>query len=178
MMPKFLTSVEALLTGRARQFGGFGWAFASVIADFLLLSLMAPVLMAYQTRSVFQVLMGRDGGWPPNRRGDAAMTLGEAWEASRFIVLAGLAGLAAAHYLTTGLFFWLLPVLVPMVFAPVIVALTSRRADGFGLFVTPEEVDRPRIVALHDEVLARWQRTEGGVSAILSGRGGLEVANG
>ena len=46
---------------------------------YLLLSLMAPVLMAYQTRSVWQVLMGRDGGWPANVRGDATLTLREAW---------------------------------------------------------------------------------------------------
>jgi len=163
MMPKLFTTAEAVLTGRAASFGGTWTAGRSVLADFLLLSLMAPVLMAYQTRSVFQVLSGRDGGWPPNRRGDAALTLAEAWAASRFMVLIGLGALGIAYYMTVDIFFWVLPVLLPMIFAPVIIALTSRRSvaragalAGRRLFATPAEIRPPAIVVLHDEILARW----------------------
>lgn len=162
MMPKLLTAAEAIVTGRTPGFGGTRTALRSVLSDFVLLSLLAPVLMAYQTRSVYQVLMGRDGGWPPNRRGGAELSLAEAWAASRFIVLFGIAGLVIAHFLTTHIFWWVLPVVVPMILAPALIARTSLPAlpakrGRARLFTTPQEVRVPPILRLHDEVLARWQ---------------------
>jgi len=161
MMPKLLTALEAILTGRTAGFGGVRRALGSVLADFVLLSLLAPVLMAYQTRSVFQVVMGRDGGWPPNRRGGAELTLSEAWEASRFVVFFGTLGLVIAHFLTTNIFWWVLPVVVPMILAPVLIARTSQPAAAGGgtgrrLFTTPAEMSLPPILLAHDQILARW----------------------
>lgn len=160
IMPKLLTTLEAILTGRTARFGGVGTALKSVFVDFILLSALAPVLMAYQSRSVFQVVMGRDGGWPPNRRGGAELTLREAWEASRFIVGYGLAGLVIARFLTTHIFWWVMPVVLPMILSPVLISRTSRmarpRRDGHRLFTTPEELAVPAILTRHDEILARW----------------------
>ena len=163
IMPKLLTAAEAVLTGRIRRFGGTDVALKSVLADFLLLSLMAPVLMAYQTRSVWQVLRGRDGGWPANVRGDATLTLREAWAASRFIVMSGVLGLGVAHFLTVNIFFWVLPVIVPMILAPFIISWSSRLSAGDDplrptprLFTTPEELRTPAILMTHDAILARW----------------------
>lgn len=161
MMPKLLTALEAILTRRTGGFGGTRTALGSVLADFFLLSLLAPVLMAYQTRSVIQVLMGRDGGWPANRRGGAELTLAEAWEASRFVVFYGMLGLVIAHFLTTHIFWWVLPVVVPMIMAPVLIARTSQpaavgRTPGRRLFTTPAETVLPPILRLHDQILARW----------------------
>ena len=161
-MPKLLTAAEAIVTGRTREFGGTFNAMLSVLADFVLLSIMAPVLMAYQTRSVFQVLMGRDGGWPPNRRGGAMLTVTEAWEACRFMVFAGVIGLVVAHFLTVHIILWMLPVLLPMIFSPLIISWTSRlvapSSHRARLFTTPEEINTPPILALHDEILARWEQ--------------------
>ena len=163
IMPKLRTAAEAVLTGRVRRFGGRRVAMRSVMADFLLLSLMAPVLMAYQTRSVWQVLMGRDGGWPANVRGDATLTLREAWAASRFIVLTGLLGLGVAHFLTAHIFLWVLPVIVPMILAPFIISWSSGLSSQDDplrpvarLFTTPEETRTPEILTIHDAILARW----------------------
>lgn len=177
IMPKLLTAAEAVLTGRVRRFGGRRVAMRSVIADFLLLSTMAPVLMAYQTRSVWQVLMGRDGGWPPNVRGDATLSLREAWAASRFIVLVGVLGLGVAHFLTAYIFFWVLPVIVPMILAPVIISSSSRlsrRDDPLSptarLFTTPEELRTPAILLLHDQILSRWLTAPASTPADASGK--------
>jgi membrane glycosyltransferase len=159
IMPKLLTCLEAILSGRVRGFGGAGAALVGTLADLLLQSLMAPILMAYQTRSVLQVLTGRDGGWPANRRGDARLSLGAAFEASRFMVVIGLMGLVAARWGAPALTLWLLPVLLPMSAAPLIIAVTSLPA-GRGpqprLFATPAELDPPPVRLLHDAVLARW----------------------
>lgn len=162
-MPKLLTTVEALSSGRAARFGSRSTAVRSVLADIVILSMLAPVLMAYQTRSVLQVLMGRDGGWPPNRRGTAELTLDEAWEASRFIVLFGVLGLTAAYVLGGSLFWWGLPVAGPMILSPWLISRTSRNAAPAGaggrprLFTTPQEMSEPPILALHDRIVAGWQ---------------------
>jgi membrane glycosyltransferase len=156
VMPKLLILIEAWATGRARSYGSMAGVALSGLFDLLLSSLIAPVMMAYQTRSVIQVLRGADGGWPPNRRGEARLTLGEAFEASHFIVALGLAGLFAAGHWGAGLLPWLLPVLLPMILAPVLIAWTSRPAASRSLFATPEERSLPPILAAHDAILARW----------------------
>jgi membrane glycosyltransferase len=117
-------------------------------------------MMAYQTRSVVQVLRGADGGWPPNRRGEARLTVAEAFEASHFIVTLGLAGLFAAWHWGAGLLPWLLPVLVPMILAPVLISWTSQPSNAMALFATPEERRLPPILAAHDRILERWSVTE------------------
>ena len=180
IMPKLLTTAEAIVTRRTRQFGGTFNALMSVLADFILLSVMAPVLMAYQTRSVFQVLMGRDGGWPPNRRGGATLTITEAWEACRFMVFAGVVGLVVAHFLTVHIILWMLPVLLPMIFSPLIISWTSRlvapSSHRARLFTTPEEINTPPILALHDEILVRWEKIAQTPDARADATGTMEPA--
>ena len=159
VMPKLLIVLEAEVTRRARGFGRTSDVVLSSVLDLLLSSLIAPVMMAYQTRSVFQVLRGADGGWPPNRRGEARLTVAEAFEASHFIVTLGLAGFVAAWHWGAGLLPWLLPVLLPMILAPALIAWTSRPAASRTLFATPEERSLPPILAAHDAILARWTGT-------------------
>src|SRR5690606_33947694 len=104
-----------------------------------------------------QILAGRDGGWPPNARGDGTMTLSEAWAASRFITLTGLTGAVAAASLVPVQLAWLSPVLAPMILAPVLIAWTSHPSRATGLYATSEELHRPEILVRHDAVMARWR---------------------
>jgi membrane glycosyltransferase len=156
VLPKLAIAAEAALTGRAGGHGGRGAALRSVLAELLLSSVTAPILLAYQTRSVLQVLRGRDGGWPPNNRGDGRLTLAEGWAAAWWIVLAGVAGLAATDWLAPGLVPWLLPVALPMIAAPAIIAWTSRPGPG-GLFAVPEDGDAAPVLARWRMIRARWE---------------------
>lgn len=156
IMPKLLILVEAAGSGRIAAFGRRGVVVLSTLCDLLLSSLIAPILMAFQTRSVFQVLRGADSGWPVNRRGEARMTVPEAFEACHFMVTIGLIGLVASWYWIPALLPWLLPVLGPMIFAPLLIAWTSRPAEGSALFATAEERRRPDILSRHDAILAAW----------------------
>jgi membrane glycosyltransferase len=155
VMPKLLVALEAAVTGRAEGFGGRWAAARSMLAELALSSLVAPVLLAYQSRSVLQVLSGRDGGWPPNNRGDGSLTLAEAWAAARWISGWGLAGLAATQALAPVLTLWLLPVTLPMLAAPLLVWWTSHPGRA-GLFAVPEEQARPDILHRHDRILELW----------------------
>lgn len=156
ILPKFAVALHAAMSGRAKQFGGALRAFASMMAELLFSSLAAPVLLAYQTRSVFQVFMGRDGGWPTNNRGDARLSVGEAFAASHWIVSTGLLGLAITWYLAPGLVVWMLPVLVPMMLAPVIISWSSRPARS-GLFATPTDLNEAPVMRRQREILRAWE---------------------
>ncbi|PTV93766.1 membrane glycosyltransferase [Rhodobacter aestuarii] len=171
LLPKILIAARAALSGEARRFGGAGIAFASTFAELLLSSLTAPVLLMYSTRSVLQVLLGRDGGWPTNNRGDGTLSLKDSFAASHWIVTIGLIGLMATWTFAPGLFLWLLPVGVPMVLAPLILVWSSRPSRS-RLMGVPAEYAKPAVVALHDAVLDRWaldaERAEADASGQIS----------
>ncbi|HEX9859456.1 MAG TPA: glucan biosynthesis glucosyltransferase H, partial [Paracoccaceae bacterium] len=129
--------------------------FGSTVTELALSSITAPIFLMYQTRSVLQVLLGRDGGWPANNRGDGTLSLAESWAASRWITALGLVGLALTHQLAPALLAWMLPVAVPMVLSPVIIQWLSGESRA-ALFTVPTEQMPPPVLARHDAWLARW----------------------
>jgi membrane glycosyltransferase len=159
VMPKLLVVLDAIATGRVRGFGGAGAAFGSVLWELVLSSLIAPILLAFQSRSVFQVLSGRDGGWPTNNRGDGGLRMAEAWAAGRWISALGAAVMAATWALAPVLLLWLMPVTLPMLLAPVLIWWTSRPASPQA-FEVPEDSAMPAVLSRHDAVLAAWSRVE------------------
>ena len=155
LLPKLLIALDAAASGRARGFGGGVRALASAFLELLLSSVMAPIFLMYQTRSVFQVLTGRDGGWPASNRGDGRMTLAEAWAASRWITGIGLIGLTAIYVLAPGLVPWLLPLSLPMILAPFVISWFSQDSRG-GLMTVPSELNPAPVLRHHDQILRAW----------------------
>ena len=156
VLPKLLIVVESAITGRARGFGGAPAALRSMLAELLLSSLIAPLMLMYQSRSVIQVVLGRDGGWPPNNRGDGTLTLAEAFAASRFIVMTGAGGMIATWHFAPALVPWMIPVALPMILAPVIIARTSRPGRSNAVWAIPAEAREPELLRLHDSIVERW----------------------
>lgn len=154
-LPKVLIAARMALTGAAKGFGGAALGFASTLSELALSSITAPVLLMYSTRSVLQVAMGRDGGWPTNNRGDGTLSLKDSFAAAHWIVTIGLVGLMATWFFAPGLLLWLLPVGLPMVFSPLILSWSSRPSRS-RLMGVPSEYAKPAVVKLHDEVLDRW----------------------
>lgn len=154
-LPKVLIATRMALTGAAKGFGGAALGFASTLSELALSSITAPVLLMYSTRSVLQVAMGRDGGWPTNNRGDGTLSLKDSFAAAHWIVTIGLVGLMATWFFAPGLLLWLLPVGLPMVFSPLILSWSSRPSRS-RLMGVPSEYAKPAVVKLHDEVLDRW----------------------
>ncbi|WP_425072107.1 glucans biosynthesis glucosyltransferase MdoH [Sagittula sp. S175] len=146
LLPKLAILFSAIAERRTPGFGGTARATAGVFAEVLLSSLIAPVMLAYQTRAVFQVLSGQDGGWPANQRGEGRLTLGEGFAAGSWIALWGLAVLLATQWLASDLTIWLLPVTLPMIAAPLLIWATSLPLFD-GLFVTPEDADPSPVLA-------------------------------
>lgn len=157
VLPKLLIWVKAAIDGRARGFGGAARAFGSFFAELTLSSLSAPVMLMYQGRAVLQVLFGRDGGWPANQRGEGRLTLSEAWTASGWIALTGAACLGGLFAFLPELWLWMVPIFVPMMAAPLLIAASSRPL-GRALFTTPSEAEVPPVLSRARAVHAAWTR--------------------
>lgn len=155
LLPKLLIAADAVASGRASGFGGSARAFASTLVELLMSSVMAPVFLMFQTRSVFQVLLGVDGGWPSNNRGDGRLSVREAFAASRWISLTGAAALWLIWLLAPGLVVWLLPVTLPMIAAPLVISWMSQDSRS-GLMAVPSELAPPPVVQRHVDTLRAW----------------------
>lgn len=155
IFPKFAILAEAGYVGRAQGFGGVKRAFFSVLTEILLSSLLAPIMLMYQTRAVLQVLSGRDGGWPANQRGDGRLTLAQGFAAGAWIMVTGGATLSLVLYVAPDLVMWLLPVCVPMLLAPLLITFSSWPLTH-SVFTIPEEAEPAPVAAAYARVLDRW----------------------
>ncbi len=157
-LPKLLIALDAIRTGRAAGFGGSVAMLRGTMAEVVLSSLTAPIFLMFQTRAVLQVLMGRDGGWPAQSREGGRLSLATSWAATNWMVAAGAAGLGATLWWAPGLTLWLVPVLIPMMAAPVLVALLSGE-DRSALFRVPAEFAPSPVLRRHARILRAWRGT-------------------
>jgi membrane glycosyltransferase len=152
LVPKFLGLLRALLSRRLRRGGGgvIGLS-ASFLLEVVLSALYAPVLMLSQSRHVFEIVMGRDSGWNPQRRDDGGTRWGEAWRYHmRDTLIAAMTG-AILWFLSPPLLAWVSPALLGLLIAIPLSRASGSRAIGgalskVGLLRTPEEVDVPALV--------------------------------
>ena len=148
LLPKFTILAESVLTGRAAGFGGAGRAAGSVVAEILVTALIAPLMLMYQSRAVAEVFSGRDGGWPATQRGEGRLSLAESWRAGRWIALSGVLATAATYWLSPDLIWWLMPVTLPMIAAPVLIWLTSQPLTD-AVFTVPDERAPSAVIAAY-----------------------------
>ena len=153
--PKIAILLTALGVGAGRAFGGRARLALSTLGELALSTLLAPILLMLQTRAVLQVVAGVDGGWPASPRGSRGVALGSALRATWWIVLAGVAGLAVSRWLAPEIVPWALPVAVPMMASPLIVAWTSRTSRRI-IFRVPEEIDPAPVLRRLEAVLDDW----------------------
>jgi membrane glycosyltransferase len=139
-------------------FGGAGALLCGAAAELAFSVLLAPVMMYCHSRFVVEILLGRSVGWSTQPRDDRGIGLREA--AARFALptIFGLAWSAALLAVAPAYFVWFLPVLAGLVLSIPIAILSGRVAPGraaarAGLFLTPEEVDRPDLLRRLDAAL-------------------------
>jgi membrane glycosyltransferase len=149
MLPKLLIAVFEIARGRVQGFAGAGMLLLSGLAELVLSTLTAPVVLMFQVRAVLRVLSGFDGGWPPSNRTDGRLSLGQAWNSSWWITCFGAAGLAGVLLAGPGLAAWSLPVALPMILAPLLVWVTS--------LPPPEAVALWSLPSISSPVLDEWR---------------------
>src|SRR5690606_33778824 len=158
--PKLLILLDGTLTGRNRRFGGTIRCFVSAVTEIACTSLLAPIMMLFQTRAVLEVLAGLDSGWPAANREAGRVGLAEAWAASWWIVVIGLVTVGAAYRLAPDFLPWVMLVAAPQVFAPLVISVTSQASNILrraGLFLSAEEFAPAPVMRLQQSILARWR---------------------
>ena len=128
--------------------------------EIILSALLAPILMLIQSGSVFQILLGRDTGWQPQRRDDGSIPFKDIVRRHRaHTVLGALAGISA-FMIATSLFLWMSPTIVGLLLAIPLSWLSGQLGAGLalkrlGLLRTPEEYRPPAIATRANELQAR-----------------------
>jgi len=152
LAPKFLGYLALLLDPQERRgCGGGVRAFASILLETVLAALMAPVVMYLQSRGVAEVLAGKDSGWDAQQRDDGKISWIALIKGYGGLSLFGLAAGIVAYVVSPSLAAWMAPVVIGMVLAVPVVALTSLRSAGealqrMGIFSIPEERSPPTVM--------------------------------
>lgn len=154
ILPKVMGVVVCLLDReRRRAFGGGLRVTASATLELLFSVLIAPVMMTFHAYFVAVILCGRNVKWAPQSRDGRRVSWPEAFRSTAAPTIAGLAWGVLTGWVTP-LFFWAMtPVLVGLVLAAPLVALSSSPALGefvrrCGLFLTPAETAPERVLDL------------------------------
>ncbi|MDB5592940.1 glucans biosynthesis glucosyltransferase MdoH [Enterovirga sp.] len=137
---------------KRRACGGALRLAVSFLIELVLSALIAPILMLVQSGSVFQILVGGDTGWNPQRRDDGSIPLRDIVRRHRWHTLLGIVAGLSAFLIATSLFLWMSPTIIGLVLAIPISWLSGSLATGlvlkrFGLLLTPDEIRPPPIVA-------------------------------
>jgi membrane glycosyltransferase len=159
LIPKMLGLLHALLSRRIRRGGGgvIGVA-ASVSLEVILSALYAPVLMLIQSRHVFEVFVGRDSGWKPQRRDGRGTSWSDAWHYHKRHMFLSCVTAVIVWFLSPPLLAWLSPALLGLFLAvPLSRASGSERLGRWlsrlALLRTPEEAETPALVARREELV-------------------------
>jgi membrane glycosyltransferase len=158
LIPKMLGLIRALLSRRIRRSaGGVIGVGASFLLEAILSALYAPILMVIQCRSVFEVFMGRDSGWKPQRRDSGGTSWLDAWRFHHTHMLLSCVTAVIAYFLSPSLLAWVSPALLGLFLAVPLSRLSGSQSMGvflerFGLLRTPEEKDIPALVLRRDQL--------------------------
>ncbi len=156
LLPKLTILVRGAFDGRNRRFGGTFRVAASVLSEIALSTLLAPIMLCFQSKAVIEILLGLDGGWPATRRDEARVEFGVAFAASWWIVAIGAVTLAVAMAWAPGLVPWLLPVTAPAIAAPLLIGLTSVTPKWRWLFGTATEGQPEDVMVLQRRIYEAW----------------------
>ncbi|MET0428160.1 MAG: glucans biosynthesis glucosyltransferase MdoH, partial [Microvirga sp.] len=161
LAPKLFGLVLMVIQGdNRRASGGAIRLTVSTIIEIALAALFAPILMLIQSGSVFQILLGRDTGWQPQRRDDGSIPLRDIVRRHRWHTALGLFAGISAFLIATSLFLWMSPTIVGLLLAIPLSWLSGQLSAGLalkrlGLLMTPEERQPPEIAVRANELQVR-----------------------
>jgi membrane glycosyltransferase len=151
LAPKFFGLLLMLFDrDKRRACGGAVRLVLSSLIEIVLSALMAPILMLIQSGSVFQILLGRDTGWQPQRRDDGSIPMRDIVRRHRWHTALGIVAGLSAVMIATSLFLWMSPTILGLVLAIPLSALSGQLGAGLalkrlGLLMMPAERQPPEI---------------------------------
>jgi membrane glycosyltransferase len=155
ILPKLLAYL-ALISNREERvgFAGSPRVLAGVLCETILAALIAPCMMIFQTKSVVEILVGRDAGWEVQRRSDGQLARGEIYHKLAGPTLCGLVLFLSAYAVSLPLLLWMSPVVVGLLLSIPLGMITSSRLKAPGVFATPETNSPPAVVLRADQLAA------------------------
>ena len=163
IVPKLL-AILLLLTQREtrKRFGGGFAALAGILVETFLSSMIAPVMMIFQSTAVGEILLGRDAGWQVQRRDDGGVPRSETVRRYALPTLVGIMMAIAAYVVSLPLLLWMTPVIVGLLLAIPVALLSSISASGRTgrppwLFATPEQTSPPQVLLRANQLAAASQ---------------------
>ncbi|WP_163560383.1 glucans biosynthesis glucosyltransferase MdoH [Halomonas sp. NO4] len=137
-VPKLMGLTLALVR-RAAAFGGTWRLIASALAEALVAVLLAPLMMAFHSRFVLEVLAGGRIAWTTQPREGRPVPWRAALSQTAPFAALGVVWAAAVLAYAPMLFWWLAPIWAGLALAPLLVRLSGARADALtrrGLLAT------------------------------------------
>jgi membrane glycosyltransferase len=165
MAPKMLGYVLLLKDRQTtHSCGGALRIGMSVLVETVLSSLIAPIMMLMHSAEVLGIVTGRDTGWRAQRRDDGSIPFRVVARRHRTHTLCGVVLAVAAYSVSPVALAWMAPVVLGLVLAIPLSALTAWQKLGkivrrLGLLATPEEIDPPAVVRRANELICEWATT-------------------
>ncbi|NNC23971.1 glucans biosynthesis glucosyltransferase MdoH [Salinisphaera sp. USBA-960] len=158
-LPKVLGLFLVVAKRQHHAYGGVLRLVASTLIEVLLTSTLAPIRMVAHARFVTTTLLGRTVRWDSQQRADATVAWRRAfaYHAPGMVIAVVWGGVLLAT--TPGFAPWLAPILLPLLFAPVLTVVTSRADLGRwlarrGVALIPEENQPPTELSRIRELVA------------------------
>ncbi|MCP1314249.1 MULTISPECIES: glucans biosynthesis glucosyltransferase MdoH [unclassified Halomonas] len=135
-----------------RAFGGRFKLTVSVVLELVFAALIAPLMMAWHTLFIVNVLLGRSIEWQTQHRGERSLTWNETWWHTGWMTICGVAWAGALYLLSPSAFAWLSPAWFGLVAAAPIVKYSSSGTWGgvlayrLGLLKTPSIAFKPALL--------------------------------
>ena len=147
-MPKFLGLALALFDRRSMRWPQkvllvFGW-----LVEAMMSTLLAPVLMLNQLRSLREIFRGRDSGWTAQQRDGHSVSFCTSLRYHGWHVTTGLAVALFALHISPHVALWMSPILIGPILSPLLTWWTSRRSGPLltALLATDEDRTPPAVV--------------------------------
>lgn len=157
LAPKIFGLLVALLRSEERRACGGGFRLTlSFVVEVIISALLAPIMMLIQSGAVFQILLGRDTGWKPQRRDDGSIPFMDIVRRHFSHVLLGAITGISAFLIATSLFAWMSPTILGLLLAIQISWASGQLSIGLwlkrrGILLTPEESSPPEIAIKANE---------------------------
>lgn len=150
-LPKFLGVAAIFIRKQKSAFGGKWALIKGTTVEILYSALIAPIMMLFQTKIVFDILLGLDAGWNTQNRAETGTPWREAFKRHIWHTLIGCGVCFMTYRYVPGLFWWTLPIVIGPILSIPISVYSSRESTGIwakkhGMFLIPSEKQTPEIV--------------------------------
>ncbi len=158
-LPKILTVFRVISNNRlSRQHGGRLRFLVSVLIEWTLSVLTAPIMLYFHSTFVVSNIFGRKVTWNAQKRGDDVLEWNDAIVTYAPLMFLGVIAGVAIRFLDDHLFLWFSPVLAGLCFSIPAAYLLSSTKLGKSLgrmkiFAIPEELNPPPVLQLQRQCL-------------------------